>query len=482
MYRFGSDWSGAINAKESTSSSSGSTRTSGVVTWYLQEIKSPNTDDFVTFKYKDVGSYIASEIESNISLMDNCTTTSSEFLPCTSYSPVETLVSTWNSSTQMGIEEIFFNTGKVKFIMGASRTDVPGGSSMKRLSKIEVYSKVNSAYVLLKSFTLLNSGNFKLAVNNVDARLKLDGLEVRDGSNTLINKYGFTYNSTTLSWDKAEGSFRRDLFGFYNGKATNTNLIPMETVQYRAQSFHPPTNLVIGGADRSTDTTYYKEGILKRITFPTGGYTEFQFEPHKYSDGGVTKYGAGLRIKKILKNDGLNTYSTLYKYGTSDDGFGHKNFDVRNFHFMNTIYKRDTYNIMPVPQRQYSVRSWVSNSVVGPGFDDAPIVYTKVSEYANSTNGNGKTIYEFDNSQYISDGVFAVPYSNKIWRNKKSWQRGKLTKVTKYDNLNNIKEVTSKTYTKFKGQTLKVGQAALQIIVGDESGNYFSNCSGKSVV
>jgi hypothetical protein len=479
MYRFGSDWSGTNAARESTNSTSGSTVTSGVVTWYLQEIKSPNTDDFVTFTYQDVGSYIASEIESNISLMDNCTTTSAELLPCTSYSSVETLVSTSNSTTQMGINEIYYNTGKVTFLKGANRTDVPGGSSMQRLSKIEVYSKVNNDYVLLKTFTLLNSGNFKLALNNADARLKLDGLEIRDGANTLINKYAFTYNSTTFSWDKAEGSFARDLFGFYNGKTTNTNLIPKETVQYRAQSFHTPTNLEIGGADRSTDTTFYQEGVLKRITFPTGGYTEFQYEPHKYSDGGVTKYGAGLRIKKILKNDGLNTYSTLYKYGLNDDGFGHKNFDVRNFHFMNSIYSRDINNtVIPFPQRQYTVRTWVSNSVVGPGFDDAPIVYTNVSEYANSTTGNGKTIYEFDNRQFIADGVFAVPYSNKIWRNKKSWQRGKLTKVTKYDNLNNIKEVTTKTYTMYKGQTIKVGQAALQVIVGEESGNFFFYCSG----
>lgn len=477
MYRFGSNWAGNVNAQESMSSY-GAQVIAGVVTWYLQEIKSPNSDDYVSFKYQNVGSYTTSEIESNISLMDNCATATAEFLPCNSYSPVETLISTSNTSTQMGIDEIFFNTGKVKFIMGVNRTDVPGGSSLKRLDKIEVYSKVNTNYILIKSYKLLNSGNFKLAANNTDARLKLDGIEVRDGANTLINKYGFTYNTTTFSWDKSEGSFRRDLFGFYNGKAANTNLIPRETVQYRALSYQSPTNLNIGGADRKTDTTFYKEGVLKRITFPTGGYTEFQFEPHKYLDAGVTKYGAGLRIKKIVKNDGLNTYSTLYKYGSNDDGIGHKNFDVRNFHFMNTLYKRDVTNITGSPQRQYTVRTWVSNSVVGPGFDDAPVVYTNVSEYANSTNGNGKTLYEFDNNQLIGDGVFAVPYSNKIWRNKKSWQRGKLTKVTKIDNLNKIKEVTTKTYTKYKGQTLKVGQAALQIIVGEESGNYFNYCSG----
>lgn len=476
MYRFGSDWSGVNNAQESTSSFSGSTLTSGVVTWYLQEIKSPNSDDFVTFKYKNVGSYQVSEIESIISLMDNCITGSQEFLPCNSYNPVETLSTTWNSSTQMGIDEIFFNTGKVRFVTGPNRNDVPAGGNMQRLSKIEVYSKIKNEYVLLKSFTLLNSGYFKLAVDNTDVRLKLDGLEIRDASNTLINKYEFTYNTNKFSWDKAEGSFKRDLFGFYNAKS-NSNLIPRQTVQYRALSFHQASNLNIGGADRSADTTYYKEGLLKRIIFPTGGYTDFEFEPHKYLDDGVTKYGAGLRVKKILKNDGVITYSTLYRYGNNDDGFGHKNFDVRNFHFMNTTYSRDIYNIQPTPQRQYTVRTWVSNSVVGPGFDDSPIIYTKVSEYVNSTDVNGKTVYEFDNNQFINDGVFSVFYSNKTWRNKKSWQRGKLTKITKFDNQNNIKEITSKTYTKYKGKTMKIGQSAIQVIVGEESGPYFFTCT-----
>lgn len=479
MYRFGSDWGGgASGAKESMSVSSGSFSMTGVNAWYLQEIKSPDSDDFVSFKYQTVGSYSLSEIESTITLMDNCSTTSSEFLPCTTYLPITTLASTTNSSTQIGVDSIMFKTGKVKFISGPARSDIPGGSTMKRLSRIEVYSKINTDYVLLKSFTFLNNGYFKLAANNADARLKLDGLEVRDGAKTLINKYTFTYNTNTFSWDKTEGSFRRDLFGFYNGKTSNTNLIPQETIQYRALSIHPPTNLTIGGANRNTDTTFYKEGILKRITFPTGGYTEFQFEPHKYSEDGVTKYGAGLRIKKILKNDGVTTYSTLYKYGPSEDGMGTKNFDVRNFHFLNKTFKRDTYAILPIPQRQYDVRTWVSNSVVGPGFDDAPVVYTRVSEFENSTNTNGKTVYEFDNNSYIGDHVFAVPYTNRIWRNKKSWQRGKLTKIIKYDNLNNIKEVTTKTYTQFKGQTVKVGQAVAQIIVGQEVGNYFYHCSG----
>lgn len=477
MYRFGGDWSGINGSKELLSSSSGSINTSGITTWYLNEIKTQTSDDYVTFKYQDLGTISTSEIESNITLLDQCNTGDPVLLPCNSYNPVTTLVSTSSSITQLALDEIFFKTGKVKFVLGSARTDLPGSLNVERLSRIEIYSKLNGQYFLEKSIVFLNNGNFKLVSNNGDAKLKLDGIELRDGSNTLINKYTFTYQTTTFSWDAVSGSYRRDLFGFYNGKSGNTNLIPQETIQYQATTTLPISNLVIGGADRSTDTTFYKEGILKRITFPTGGFTEFEFEPHKYSDAGVTTYGAGLRIKKIIKNDGLSSYSTLYRYGNNDNGFGQKNFDVRNFHFLNTQYKRDVLFGTPT-QRQIRVRSWVSNSVVGPGFDDSPVVYTRVSEYTNGTTANGKTTYEFDNNVLIPDGVFTVQYSNKTWRNKKSWERGKLTKVIKYNSQNEIREVTTKTYSKYKAQTLNVGQAATQVIIGSESGGFFQPCPG----
>ncbi|WP_139162750.1 hypothetical protein [Algoriphagus faecimaris] len=477
QYRFGSNWDNSKNAKELLSSSTGSTNLSGVVTWYLQEIKAPNSDDYVSFTYQNVGTVYSTEIETNITLMDECNTSDAVLLPCQTYNPVTTLVQTYSSISQFGVEEIFFKTGKVVFVLGNDRTDLPGSSDVERLQRIEVYSKLNGNYTLEKSFVFMNNGNFKLASNNGDAKLKLDGLEVRDGSNTLIQKYNFTYQTTTFSWDQVTGSHRRDLFGFYNGKTSNTNLIPQETVQYHPVTSQPPTTISIGGANRTTDTTFYKQGLLKRITFPTGGYTEFEFEPHKYSDLGTTKYGSGLRIKKITKNDGQNNYFTLYKYGNNEDGLGHKNHDVRNFHFLTTQYKRDIVPNTP-NQRQYRVRSWVSNSVVGAGFDDSPVVYTKVTEYANGTNANGKTIYEFDNNVYIGDGVYTVQFSNKTWRNKKSWERGKLTNISKYDSQNNLKELTEKTYTKFKGQSLLVGQAATQVILGEEVGNFFQYCTG----
>lgn len=472
-YRFGADWSGGSLSREIMNATSNGTVTSGPVTWHLKEIKSPNSDDFVSFTFQNTGTFVFKEYETNITLMDACSTGDAVMLPCSSYNQVITYSHTSNSYTQLGVNEIFFKTGKVKFILGTQRTDLPASTISsttppKRLDRIEVYYKKDGDYVLLKSFVMKNSGNFTLASTGAAARLKLDGIDIYDGANTLVQKYYFDYQTSTFSWDKINESYKKDFFGFYNGK-NNSNLIPQQTVEYKAMSFHSPTNITVGGAiSRESDTTYIKEGILKKITFPTGGYTEFEFEPHKYLDVSTTKYGGGLRVKKITKNDGVSNQMTLYKYGNSDDGFGYKNFDVRNFHFMNTQYRRDNAGTSSPGQREYRVRSWISNSVVGAGFDDSPVVYSKVTEYPNGGTAIGKTIFEFDNNTWISDIVQAVPYSNKTWRNKRSWQRGKLTKVSKYDNSGVLKQETVKTYTNIASSTVDVGQTGFQYIIGEE--------------
>ena len=56
-------------------------------------------------------------------------------------------------------------------------------------------------------------------------------------------------------------------------------------------------------------------GVLKRLHYPTGGYTRFVFEPHEYckqvkmnrwegyEDTFQPKIAGGLRIKKIINSD-----------------------------------------------------------------------------------------------------------------------------------------------------------------------------------
>lgn len=477
VHRFGANWSGIAPAKESLFSQSGGGTTSGVVAWYLQELRSPNTDDYITLTYQTVGTLQNSDFEYNLSVIDQCNTNNPTGLPCPSAVGVQQQVMTSSSTTQIGVDEIIFKTGKVKFFMTtANRTDVTSAQGMKSLDRIEVYRKDGINFILIKSFHFKTS-YFRNFNNTGDAHLKLDHLEIRDGAGTLINKYSFSYHTNTIQWARPNSMNARDYFGFYNGKLSNTTLIPSTTISYQPNTQTMPSNIVIGSADRSTDTTFLKNAVLKRITFPTKGYTEFDYEPHQYSEGGVTTYVPGLRVKRISTFDGQRTISKNYRYGTGESGLGHKNFDLRGFYFFSEQLIRSSCATVPC-DREYRSRMFFSNSVIGPGYEDAPVVYTTVAEYQNGGSTNGRIDYEFDGNSLIADPLFTVPHSNKTFRNSMSWARGKLTKKTVFNSSGSQVAQTSVSYTNLASQTSNIGQAGTRRIIGRWNGFRFSPCSG----
>jgi hypothetical protein len=478
-HRFGANWAGGSSAVEAMSSQGGSNNTSGVVAWHLQEIKSPNSDDFVSFTYQTVGTIASVDHEYNLSVIDMCNTNNATDLPCTNTVGIVQQVVTSSSTTQIGINEIFFKTGKVKFILGPNRVDLPNSPNVKSLARIEVYRKEGTDYFLVKSYIFNNNEYFKRQNTSENVRLKLNGIDVRDGAGTLINKYGFQYYTNNFSWDLASLSKARDYFGFYNGKTSNADLIPTTTISYQPNIATAPSNINIGSANRSTDTTFLKEAMLKRITFPTGGYTEFDYEAHSYSELGVNTIVPGLRVKKIASVTGSSIYFKTYKYGAGENGLGQKNFDLRGFYFSSEQKIRSSCFRIPCDREQRS-RMYFSNSVIGPGYEDAPVVYTNVAEYENGTNANGKTVYEFDNNSLIGDPLFSVPYSNKTFRNSMSWARGKLTKKTYYKSDGSKTSETQVSYYNYGDQTSNIGQAGYQWINGTWGGPLIVDCgSGK---
>ncbi|MDP2042698.1 hypothetical protein [Algoriphagus sp.] len=478
VHRFGANWAGSLPAREGLYSQSGGNTTSGVVAWHLQEMKSPNTDDYISISYQTVGTIQNSDFEYNLAVLDQCNTNNPTNLPCPSSVGTEQQVSTSSSTTQLGINEILFKNGKVRFVMGGNRTDLLSSNGIKKLDRIEVYRKEGSEYFLIKSYHFVTS-YFRNYDNSADSYLRLDHVEVKDGSGTFINRHSFSYHTSTIAWSRPDSGKARDFFGFYNGKVSNTTLIPSTTIQYQPNVQTAPSNITIGSADRSTDTTFLKNGVLKRITFPTMGYTEFDFEPHRYNEGGVTTYVPGLRVKKITTFDGAKLISKAYKYGSSENGLGHKNFDLRGFYFYSEQLIRNACSLIPC-DREYRSRMFFSNSVIGPGYEDAPIVYSIATEYQNGTNANGRTVFEFDNNTLIGDPLFSVPYSNKTFRNSMSWARGKLTRKTVYNSEGTQVAQTNVSYTNYGDQTSNIGQSGYQWIVGRWGGYLYVNC-GNSV-
>jgi hypothetical protein len=78
---------------------------------------------------------------------------------------------------------------------------------------------------------------------------------------------------------------------------------------------------------------------LRRITFPTGGTVEYDYENNQYKEYQTLIEGAGIRIKNITTRTDNNEYITEYSYSTGVSNFenlitGERNFADASFHFM----------------------------------------------------------------------------------------------------------------------------------------------------
>lgn len=143
-----------------------------------------------------------------------------------------------------------------------------------------------------------------------DPRLRLESIqEMAYENGSVITKppYLFAYQSGDLPAKDSKG---QDLYGYYNLKDNNNGMIPnVFNVLPDQQTFY---NTYSG--DRSLNTTGLKRGILTQITYPTGGKTEFSYEPNVENLSNLVGYRGGLRVKEIKNFDENNNLASRRTY------------------------------------------------------------------------------------------------------------------------------------------------------------------------
>ena len=181
-----------------------------------------------------------------------------------------------------------------------SSAQVKGYANTVRLSDIYVSRAGNSNPVAHASFS--HARNTNGGQTNYLQSITVEG----------IGTYSFQYNG----WNDAskpyplQNTFSVDHWGYFNGK-DNTAYFPPTSA---GQTTEVET---ISGSSRNPDSNYARLGMINKITYPTGGYTTFEYEPHDYSVAVVRNYdtlssrnyaprlvqafgvAGGLRIKKI---------------------------------------------------------------------------------------------------------------------------------------------------------------------------------------
>jgi YD repeat-containing protein len=175
-----------------------------------------------------------------------------------------------------------------------------------------------------------------------DKQLLLQSIEYRTAS-TLTKKYAFTYQletNKTRAWlQRMEQipvknysginpsyefqyhyhdslperlSLKQDYWGYYNANSSLNSTAPI-IPNYLFQTNCNASNDQIDPrpmVSRDTDSIRIQYGSLKRIVYPTGGYSVFDMQAHVFSHPDLWKYlhkdsmqGAGLRLSTICNYD-----------------------------------------------------------------------------------------------------------------------------------------------------------------------------------
>ncbi|SFC79323.1 hypothetical protein SAMN05421747_12721 [Parapedobacter composti] len=369
----------------------------------------------------------------------------------------------WNNSTNYGssinvaglsVSEISFRGGKVQF----NGTD--------KLNYIRVLDGNNEELKSMHFFhSYTNAINVEQAKNfnglNFQGTLYLDSLHVRNATNTY-ERYALFYENKFCYGNHLKG---HDAWGYPNESTmeiafANNVMMSLPTINIIQPRFYRD---VMGGCSNfvanvpitiswenpwaeASHKTDMKRGILKRIVYPTGGFTDFDFEPNQYMEeftgqllltNKVHQLSGGLRIRSINNYDenGVHKGQLYYRYGVTEEGTGlllnkpSRTLEQGRFHYGAVSYEQEVaylrapdyphscwstncMNILAIEKKTTYHPASALDYTYGNG---SPIYYLKVTEYKQDLGQEtGKTVYEYYKPEEFHDYYAPLYRENRI--------------------------------------------------------------------
>jgi RHS repeat-associated protein len=421
--------------------------------WHISSITGTAPKDKVLFNYRaESFAHSLEDFSQRVTVVDSGGVSGTYTLP----NPGSVASRSYNNVRYP--TEIIFPTGKVVFVSeNTSRTDIPYNS--KALDKIEIYgyNVITNTYTLIRTADLYQSYVAGITPSQ-NTRMLLDSVVMKDNTGTKVSTYLCEYN-TTIKLPNYQ-SFNKDLWGYYNGQ-NNADLIQQQQVNFNGGT----NNLTIGSANRNVFPFYTQALMLKKMTFPTGGYSTFEYEANQYLVGSVLTNAGGLRIKQIVSYPSTTTtlgaMTKTYKYGVAENGAGRLGASWSNILTNQSLFKTSQNGVRFLSGRcnytTYTARTYSSSPTVNlfPS-DGSPVLYAEVTEYSDngtSTNGTiGKTIHKFADTH--TDNLVTVGTSGIFHTESYQWDRGQLLEKTSYGNDGKKKHKVLTTYDLVSNQSL----------------------------
>lgn len=199
-------------------------------------------------------------------------------------------------SENLRLQQILFSNGSVNFYANQARLDLIGDTALNQMmifnkngTPVKGYS-FNYQYSYAGDYISPPDGISASPSDNYypdylngistasDYRLMLAGISELDNNYIADGRnYYFSYN-TAYGLMPSRFSTQRDYWGYSNGNDYNpTNFL---TYQLTGSNALPSSYLITG---KDPDSNYCRQNSLLQITYPTGGYTQFNYELHTAS-------------------------------------------------------------------------------------------------------------------------------------------------------------------------------------------------------
>ncbi|WP_217698812.1 hypothetical protein, partial [Sediminibacterium ginsengisoli] len=357
--------------------------------WFITEVISADLRDTIKYHYADYNylqqppmtdSYTIQNVEAMGSAVHNWSKTAD----------VGTQI-----TTQLLTSITYKNTRILFGAAGEARTDIYGGSSA--IGSIEVSSNEPGSKF---------SKVFRLKHDYQNSKLNLRSVELTNAALDTARSqwYKFDYEGglgsgvDMYSWHNVARSI--DKWGYYNAAANENRMM------FTADEIYNPRYTA---GDRSVNESASKTNMLKKMTFPTGGYTLFEYEKNQH--GNNLDDGPGLRVKKISMFDNAYADSAAlvkeYAYNTGlsfyVDGISSSTVVVNNVlcgALQNTT--NITYRTGPA--------SLLSDLL------STPFYYQHVTETNRSSSAAGVSEYEFRNFVDENPDIYLYQKIDKAYK------------------------------------------------------------------
>ena len=284
--------------------------------------------------------------------------------------------------------------------------------------------------------------------NNTSERLKLLSLQKRN-NNSAVQKYDFDYYDNPSIELPDYGSVQLDHWGFYNAKQNNTDLLKWNTNDRVPMSFFENYS-----SERSSSLSIdvLQEGSLRRLYYPTGGYSEYIYEPHEYSkevstdhtvvtNNGLNKQAGGFRIKKIIDVAvGTPNMEREFKYIN-----GYESGNTQSSGILNSQPKYYFQYAGLVNSTEYTSKVFSSKGLFPFSGNEAGL-HIGYSSVVEKSSGNGYKIYTFSNydNGYLDELISNnSDFPNREYTiydpyNEKNIERGRLLEEKIYNESNTL--------------------------------------------